>query len=112
MLASFIRRCAAVWRLGSTARNTLRAISGGETTVTVRGGGRGGGNAEFLLSLGIATDGRNGIWALAADTDGIDGSEDNAGAILTPDTLRRARVSGIDAKASLADNDDREDTAA
>jgi glycerate 2-kinase len=80
-------------------------ISGGETTVTVRGSGRGGRNAEFLLSLGIAADGRNGIWALAADTDGIDGSEDNAGAILTPDTLRRARASGIDAKASLADND-------
>ncbi len=80
-------------------------ISGGETTVTVRGSGRGGRNAEFLLSLGIAADGRNGIWALAADTDGIDGSEDNAGAILTPDTLRRARASGIDAKASLSDND-------
>src|SRR6266403_2182757 len=80
-------------------------ISGGETTVTVRGSGRGGRNAEFLLSLGIAADGRNGIWALAADTDGIDGSEDNAGAILTPDTLRRARASGIDAKASLGDND-------
>ncbi len=80
-------------------------ISGGETTVTVRGRGRGGRNAEFLLSLGIAADGRNGIWALAADTDGIDGSEDNAGAILTPDTLRRARASGIDAKARLADND-------
>src|SRR5712671_3655742 len=80
-------------------------ISGGETTVTVRGNGRGGRNAEFLLSLGIAADGRNGLWALAADTDGIDGSEDNAGAILAPDTLRRARASGIDAKASLADND-------
>jgi glycerate 2-kinase len=80
-------------------------ISGGETTVTVRGSGRGGRNAEFLLSLGIAADGRNGIWALAADTDGIDGSEDNAGAILTPDMLQRARASGIDAKASLADND-------
>ena len=80
-------------------------ISGGETTVTVRGNGRGGRNAEFLLSLGIATDGRNGIWALAADTDGIDGSEDNAGAILTPDMLQRARFADIDVKTRLADND-------
>jgi glycerate 2-kinase len=80
-------------------------ISGGETTVTVRGNGRGGRNAEFLLSLGIAADGRNDIWALAADTDGIDGGENNAGAILTPDTLRRAKRAGIDAKMRLADND-------
>src|SRR6202158_232068 len=76
-------------------------ISGGEATVTVRGNGRGGRNAEFLLSLGIAADGRNGIWALAADTDGIDGSEDNAGAILTPDTLQRAQRVDIDVKARL-----------
>jgi len=80
-------------------------ISGGETTVTVRGNGRGGRNAEFLLSLGIAADGRNGIWALAADTDGIDGSENNAGAILTPDMLDRAKRTGIDVKTRLADND-------
>src|SRR6202048_1558881 len=80
-------------------------ISGGETTVTVRGNGRGGRNAEFLLSLGIATDSRNGIWALAADTDGSDGSEDNAGAILTPDTLQRARLGDIDVNTRLADND-------
>ena len=80
-------------------------ISGGETTVTVRGHGRGGRNAEFLLSLGIATDGRNGIWALAADTDGIDGSENNAGAILTPDMLRQAKCADIDVKRRLADND-------
>ena len=80
-------------------------ISGGETTVTVRGNGRGGRNAEFLLSLGIAADGRNGIWALAADTDGIDGAEENAGAILTPDMLHRAKRAGIDVKTRLADND-------
>jgi glycerate 2-kinase len=80
-------------------------ISGGETTVTVRGSGRGGRNAEFLLSLGITADCRNGIWALAADTDGIDGSEDNAGAILTPDTLQRAKFTDIDVKSRLADND-------
>ena len=80
-------------------------ISGGETTVTVRGIGRGGRNAEFLLSLAIAADGRNGLWALAADTDGIDGSEDNAGAILTPDTLQRAKLADLDVKTRLADND-------
>jgi glycerate 2-kinase len=80
-------------------------ISGGETTVTVRGNGRGGRNVEFLLSLGIATDGRNGIWALAADTDGIDGTENNAGAILTPDMLRQAKCADIDVKTRLADND-------
>lgn len=80
-------------------------ISGGETTVTVRGNGRGGRNAEFLLGLGIAVEGRNGVWAIAADTDGIDGSENNAGAILTPDTLQRARLYGIDVKSRLADND-------
>jgi glycerate 2-kinase len=71
----------------------------------VRGNGRGGRNAEFLLSLGIASDGRNGIWALAADTDGIDGSEDNAGAILTPDMLCKAKCAGINVKVRLVDND-------
>ena len=74
-------------------------ISGGECTVTLPGeGGRGGRCAEFLLSLGIAT---GGVWAIAADTDGIDGSEDNAGAILTPDSMKR----GHDAKAALARHD-------
>ncbi len=80
-------------------------ISGGETTVTVRGDGRGGRNAEFLLSLAVALDGRAGIAAIAADTDGIDGSEDNAGAVLLPDTLARAAGAGLDAKAHLARND-------
>ncbi|CAN7251744.1 glycerate kinase [Pseudoduganella sp. LjRoot289] len=80
-------------------------LSGGETTVTVRGGGRGGRNAEFLLSLAIALDGAEGIHAIACDTDGIDGTEDNAGAVLRPSTLRRARELGLDAKARLADND-------
>jgi hydroxypyruvate reductase len=74
-------------------------ISGGECTVTITGeGGRGGRCAEFLLSLGIET---GGVWAIAADTDGIDGSEDNAGAILTPDSMKRGR----DAKAMLARHD-------
>ena len=80
-------------------------LSGGETTVTVQGKGRGGRNAEFLLALAIALDGQPGIYALAGDTDGIDGTEDNAGAIVTPDTLARAEAAGLDAKAMLADND-------
>jgi hydroxypyruvate reductase len=80
-------------------------LSGGETTVTVNGKGRGGRNAEFLLALAVALDGAPGIHALACDTDGIDGSEDNAGALLTADTLARARAAGQDARARLADND-------
>jgi hydroxypyruvate reductase len=80
-------------------------LSGGETTVTVRGKGRGGRNVEFLLSLAIALGGRPGVFALAGDTDGVDGTEDNAGAIATPDTLTRAAASGLDAKKCLADND-------
>ncbi len=80
-------------------------LSGGETTVTVRGKGRGGRNAEFLLALAVAFDGEAGIDALAADTDGIDGTEDNAGAVIGPDTLRRAAKCGLSAKKLLADND-------
>jgi hydroxypyruvate reductase len=80
-------------------------ISGGETTVTVRGKGRGGRNAEFLLGLAVALDGAAGIYAIACDTDGIDGTEDNAGALLAPDTLLRARGLGLDALARLHDND-------
>lgn len=80
-------------------------LSGGETTVTVRGKGRGGRNVEFLLSLGIALDGLPGVWALAGDTDGVDGAEEIAGAILTPDTLERAWRLGISPKQALADND-------
>jgi hydroxypyruvate reductase len=83
----------------------LCILSGGETTVTVTGKGRGGRNAEYLLALAIGLDGAAGIHALAADTDGVDGSEDNAGAVAAPDTLARARALGIDAKARLADND-------
>jgi glycerate 2-kinase len=80
-------------------------ISGGETTITLKGKGKGGRNTEFLLALAIALDGVKGIYALAGDTDGIDGSEDNAGAIITPDTLARAEKAGLNAKAMLADND-------
>ncbi len=80
-------------------------MSGGETSVTVRGHGRGGRNAEFLLALTLALDGHPGIHALACDTDGIDGTEANAGAIAGPDTIARARALGLDLKAHLADND-------
>ncbi|HEY7763708.1 MAG TPA: glycerate kinase [Aestuariivirgaceae bacterium] len=80
-------------------------LSGGETTVTVRGQGRGGRNTEYLLALAIALGERNGRFAIAADTDGIDGSEANAGALITPDTLKRARALGLDAAACLAAND-------
>lgn len=80
-------------------------LSGGETTVTVRGEGRGGRNVEFLLSLAIALQGRAGVHAIAADTDGIDGAEEIAGAILAPDTLTRARALGRDPGADLGRND-------
>ncbi len=80
-------------------------LSGGETTVTVRGNGRGGRNAEFLLALGVALDGLPGVHAIACDTDGIDGSEDNAGAILTPDSLKRAEALGLKPKQLLDNND-------
>jgi len=81
-------------------------LSGGETTVTVRNpNGRGGRNLEYLLGLVIALDGADGICALACDTDGIDGSESNAGAIVTPDTLARARRLGLDADAALQRNE-------
>jgi hydroxypyruvate reductase len=83
----------------------LVLLSGGETTVTVRGNGRGGRNAEFLLALAVALAGERSVFALACDTDGIDGSEDNAGAIIAPDTTARAAALGIDLKARLADND-------
>jgi glycerate 2-kinase len=81
-------------------------ISGGECTVTVRGaGGRGGRCAEFLLALAIELRSAAGIHAIAADTDGIDGSEDNAGAWIAPDTLARAAASGVDARKMLDAND-------
>jgi glycerate 2-kinase len=80
-------------------------LSGGETTVTVRGNGRGGRNVEFLLALGIALDGHEGIHALAGDTDGVDGQEDIAGALLAPDTLQRAWALGIKPRDSLDNND-------
>jgi hydroxypyruvate reductase len=80
-------------------------LSGGETTVTLRGRGRGGRNTEFLLALAIALDGVENVAALAADTDGIDGSEDNAGAFADGTTAQRLRKVGIDPAAALANND-------
>jgi glycerate 2-kinase len=80
-------------------------ICGGETTVTVQGKGRGGRNCEFLLALALALDALPDVHALACDTDGIDGTEDNAGAVCGPETLARARTLGLDGKERLADND-------
>jgi glycerate 2-kinase len=80
-------------------------LSGGETTVTVRGSGRGGRNVEFLLSLAIALEGHGRIHALAGDTDGVDGQEEIAGACMSPDSLARARALGLKPRDMLADND-------
>ncbi|MDH3228176.1 MAG: glycerate kinase [Alphaproteobacteria bacterium] len=90
---------------GQPAAAPAVILSGGETTVTVRGSGRGGRNAEFLLSLAIALEGAENIHAIACDTDGIDGTEDNAGALVGPDIWRRAEANGIDLKARITDND-------
>ncbi|MCU0838778.1 MAG: glycerate kinase [Rhodospirillales bacterium] len=80
-------------------------LSGGETTVTVRGGGRGGRNTEYALALALALGGAPQIFALAGDSDGIDGVEDAAGAVVGPDTLSRGYALGLDAGSHLADND-------
>src|SRR5690554_3758087 len=80
-------------------------LSGGETTVTVKGEGRGGRNVEFLLSLAIELDGAPDVYALAGDTDGVDGLEEIAGAIATPDTLARAWKMGMRPRDALAEND-------
>ncbi|WP_201492802.1 glycerate kinase [Rubrivivax sp. A210] len=80
-------------------------LSGGETTVTLRGKGRGGRNVEFLLSLAVALEGHGRIHALAGDTDGVDGQEEIAGAIAAPDSLARAWAQGLRPRDSLANND-------
>lgn len=90
---------------GQPAAAPCVILSGGETSVTVRGQGRGGRNAEFLLALAIALRGQPRIHAIACDTDGIDGTEDNAGALAAPDTLGRALAAGLDPAAMLANND-------
>ena len=95
-------------RLKSEGRRAA-ILSGGELTVTLRGGGRGGPNQEFALALAVALDGAEGISAVAGDTDGTDGGggspDDPAGAFVDPTTLARARSAGVDPAASLADND-------
>lgn len=82
-------------------------LSGGETTVTIdkNGAGRGGRNTEFQLALALALDGMDRIWALSCDTDGIDGTEDAAGSIVTPDTIDRAKGQGLDARSFLTAHD-------
>jgi len=103
VMAGITRQCV---RHGQPILPPAVLLSGGETTVTMRGRGRGGRNAEFLLALAIALEGTaNSVFALAGDTDGIDGSEDNAGAIITPDTMARAAALGLDPKKFMANND-------
>ena len=92
-------------RRGQPFRPPCVLLSGGETTVTLRGRGRGGRNVEFLLSLAIALHGEPGVHALAADTDGVDGQEEIAGALLAPDTLARAWALGMKPRERLDDND-------
>ncbi|MEX0409433.1 glycerate kinase [Aquibium sp. LZ166] len=86
-------------------RRPVVILSGGETTVTLRGKGKGGRNTEFLLSLALGIDGVEGVHAFAADTDGIDGSQDNAGAFADFTTVSRLRSAGMDPRALLGDND-------
>ncbi len=103
--SALARRHAALALAEAGAGQPLALISGGEVTVTVRGTGRGGPNAEYLLALALALDGAPGVHAIACDTDGIDGSEANAGAVIAPDTLARARAAGLEPERHLADND-------
>jgi glycerate 2-kinase len=102
MLAGITRQ---VLRHGQPVEAPCVLLSGGETTVTVRGAGRGGRNVECLLALAIGLDGAAGVHALMGDTDGVDGREDIAGALIGPGTLARARAAGPDPRAALADND-------
>ncbi len=97
------------WRLARLDRSQpLALLSGGEATVTVRGDGRGGRNQEFALALALALRervGEEGVWALSAGSDGVDGSSDAAGAFVTPDTLERGADMGLDARRALERND-------
>jgi hydroxypyruvate reductase len=102
VLAAIVRQ---VVRHGQPVAPPCVLLSGGETTVTVRGGGRGGPNVELLLSMALALRGLPGVYALAADTDGVDGAEEVAGALIGPDVLARGAAAGMDARAALAGND-------
>lgn len=86
-------------------KTPVALLSGGETTVTIRGNGRGGRNAEFLLSLFVELAGMEKVYALACDTDGLDGTENNAGAIFSPDSFIRAKQLGLNPAAFLSNND-------
>lgn len=94
-------------RKGLPIKGPAVLLSGGETTVTIGKGpaGKGGRNTEFLLSLALTLKGAHGIWAIAGDSDGIDGVEDAAGAVITPDTLNRMREAGVDPRQSLVSHD-------
>ena len=102
VMAGIARSCG---QHGFPAKKPCVLLSGGETTVTMKGAGRGGRNTEFLLGLALALESAPAIHALAADTDGVDGSEDNAGAFVGPDTLLRARQLGLDIRQAMAGND-------
>jgi hydroxypyruvate reductase len=104
LLAGIARGC----RTHATpAKPPCVLLSGGETNVTIGSGavGRGGRNTELLASMALQLDGAPGIWALAADTDGIDGTEDAAGATIDPLTLARAQAAGLDARTLLDQHD-------
>lgn len=94
-----------VQRHGQPAKAPCVLLSGGETTVTIKGDGRGGRNVEFLLSMALALQGANNIYAVAGDTDGVDGQEDVAGAFIYPDTLDRAHAEGMVPRDYLDNND-------
>jgi hydroxypyruvate reductase len=100
--AGIVRQIA---RHGQPMQPPVAIISGGETTVTVRGNGKGGRDAEFLLGLTLALEDFGGVSAIACDTDGIDGVETNAGAMMLPDSFARAQALGVDLKAHFANND-------
>jgi hydroxypyruvate reductase len=102
VMAAIARQVA---RRGQPFARPCVLLSGGETTVTVKGSGRGGRNVEFLLALALALEGEAGVHALAADTDGVDGAAEIAGAVISPTTLARARAAGASARSSLAEND-------
>jgi glycerate 2-kinase len=102
VLAAMARQAA---RHGAPFSKPCVLLSGGETTVTVRGQGRGGRNVECALSCAIALAGEAGVYGLMGDTDGVDGMEEIAGAVLTPDTLARARAQGINPLMALDGND-------